>query len=74
MEQIGKTIMLIGAVIVLIGAVIWLAGDKLGWLGSLPGDIKVKKENFSFYAPITSMILLSILLSGLLWIIRKFLN
>ncbi|WP_114783776.1 DUF2905 domain-containing protein [Botryobacter ruber] len=70
--QTGKLIVIIGAVIVLIGLAVWLLGDKLNWFGHLPGDIRVERENFQFYMPITSMILLSILLSLLLWVIRRF--
>lgn len=64
--------MIIGIAIVVIGLVFWLAGDKLGWFGNLPGDIRVERENFKFFMPITSMILVSILLSLLLWVFRRF--
>ncbi|MBX0332525.1 DUF2905 domain-containing protein [Pontibacter sp. HSC-14F20] len=72
MQPIGKYIVIAGIAIVVIGLVIWLAGDKLGWFGNLPGDIRVERENFKFYMPITSMILISILLSLLLWLLRRF--
>ena len=72
MQPIGKTIVIIGAVLVLIGLVVWLAGDRFSWFGHLPGDIRVERKNMRFYAPITSMILLSIVLSLLLWLFRKF--
>ena len=64
---------LVGILIVLVGLVIWLGGDKLGWLGKLPGDIRIEKENFRFYFPITTMILLSVVLSLVVWLIRRFL-
>ena len=72
MQPIGKYIVLIGIAIVVIGLIVWLAGDKLNWFGNLPGDIRVERENFRFYMPITSMILVSILLSLLLWLFRRF--
>jgi hypothetical protein len=72
MQPIGKTIILIGVVLVVVGVVVWLFGDKFGWFGQLPGDIKVERKNVKFYAPITSMIVVSILLSLLLWAFRKF--
>ncbi|WP_162051873.1 DUF2905 domain-containing protein [Pontibacter pamirensis] len=72
MQPIGKTIVVIGVLVVVVGLVIWLAGDKFSWFGHLPGDIRVEKKNMRFYAPITSMILLSILLSLLMWLFRKF--
>lgn len=64
--------MIIGIAVVVIGLIVWLAGDKLGWFGNLPGDIRVERENFKFFMPITSMILLSIVLSLLLWLFRRF--
>ncbi|MGV3642166.1 MAG: DUF2905 domain-containing protein [Adhaeribacter sp.] len=71
MQPIGKIIMLVGLGIAFLGLLIWLSGDKLNWFGHLPGDIRVERPNFSFYAPLTSMLLLSILLSALLWLIRR---
>lgn len=72
MQQMGKYLLIIGLVVAVVGAVIWLLGDKLHWFGNLPGDIRVERENFRFYFPITTMILLSIVLSLLLWIFRRF--
>ena len=72
MQQIGKYLILIGIAIIIIGAVIYLAGNKFHWFGNLPGDIKIKRDNFSFYAPITSMLLVSAFLSFLFWLISKF--
>ncbi len=69
----GRYIMIAGAVIVLVGLIVFFFGDKLGWLGKLPGDIRVEKENFRFYFPITTMILLSLALSLLIALIKKFL-
>ncbi|MFT3825975.1 MAG: DUF2905 domain-containing protein [Chitinophagaceae bacterium] len=69
----GKYIMLIGGAIVLIGAVIWFFHDKLHWIGHLPGDIRVKRENFRFYFPFTTMLIVTILLTVIVNIIRKLL-
>lgn len=61
-----KILILLGIIIVLIG-VIWSYGGKyFYWVGRLPGDIKIEKENFKFYFPITTMILASILFSLIL--------
>ncbi|MDB5260780.1 MAG: hypothetical protein JWQ14_61 [Adhaeribacter sp.] len=68
----GKIIILVGLGIALLGLIIWLSGDKLNWFGHLPGDIRVERPNFKFYAPIVSMLLLSIFISLVLWIIRRF--
>jgi hypothetical protein len=72
MQPIGKIIILAGLVIAFLGLIIWLLGDKLNWFGHLPGDIRVERPNFKFYAPIISMLLLSIFISLLLWVIRRF--
>ncbi|GAA4438324.1 DUF2905 domain-containing protein [Pontibacter saemangeumensis] len=72
MQPIGKMIVILGVVLVVIGLVVWLAGDRFSWFGNLPGDIRVERKNMRFYAPITSMLLLSIVLSLLLWLFRKF--
>lgn len=72
MQQLGKYLLIMGLIIALAGGLIWLLGNKLHWFGKLPGDIRVERENFSFYFPITTMILLSLGISFLLWIWRRF--
>lgn len=72
-QQSGKVIILIGLAIVLVGVIWYFLGNRLHFLGRLPGDIRVERENFRFYFPVTTMILLSLLLSGLLTLIKKFL-
>ena len=71
MQPIGKLLIIGGLGIALVGVIIWLFGNKLNWFGNLPGDIRVERQNFRFYAPIVSMLLVSILLSGILWLIRR---
>lgn len=72
MQSIGKYIILIGVVIVIIGVILHFFGNNLNWLGRLPGDIRIEKENQRIYIPITSMILISIILTLIINIIRKF--
>lgn len=72
MKEIGKILMIGGAVLLAIGFLVWIGGDKLKWFGNLPGDIRVKRQHFSFYMPVVSMIILSIFLSFIFWIIRRF--
>lgn len=66
----GKYIIIIGALLVVVGLIWYFYGDKLQWIGHLPGDIHIKRDNFSFYFPITSMILLSLLVNLLLKLFR----
>ena len=70
-SETGKYIILTGVLIVLIGVIIYFFHDKLHWIGRLPGDIRIEKENFRFYFPIATMILLSLVITVLVWIFRK---
>ncbi len=72
MEQIGKTLIIIGIIIVIAGLIVYLAGNKFSWLGHLPGDINIVKENVRIFIPLTTMILISVVISIILYIIRKF--
>ena len=69
--QTGKWIILAGLLIAVIGLLIYFFHDKLGWLGKLPGDIRIERENFRFYFPFTTMLLLSLALTLLVNIIKK---
>lgn len=70
MAPVGKLLVLIGLVIVGAGVVLLLS-DKIPWLGRLPGDITVKRDNFTFYFPLATSILISVILSLLFWLFRK---
>ena len=67
----GKYIIVIGAAIILIGIIIFFFHDKLNWIGRLPGDIRIEKDNFKFYFPITTMIIASIILTGIVWLVKR---
>ncbi|MCC6290228.1 MAG: DUF2905 domain-containing protein [Chitinophagaceae bacterium] len=69
--ETGKYIIAAGICIVVAGIIIYFFHDKLHWIGRLPGDIRVEKENFRFYFPITTMIIFSLVISGILWLIRR---
>ena len=73
-SETGKWIMLFGIFILLIGVVIYFFHDKLHWLGHLPGDIRVERENFRFYFPITTMILVSVIISLIIQLVRRWLG
>ncbi|MBL7745561.1 MAG: DUF2905 domain-containing protein [Chitinophagaceae bacterium] len=67
----GKWVMIAGLFIVLAGVIIYFFHDKLHWIGRLPGDIRVEKENFRFYFPITTTILFSLLLTIITQVIKR---
>ena len=69
-DAIGKFFLLLGAFLVLLGGIMVLGGKLFG-LGRLPGDIFIQKGNFSFYFPLVTCIILSILLSVILYLIRR---
>jgi hypothetical protein len=68
MAQYGKFIVLVGLVIVGTG-VVMMFFDKIPFLGKLPGDINIRKENFQLYVPITTSVLLSVVVSLVLWLL-----
>ena len=71
MEQIGKILTVLGIILVVAGVILYFAGNKLSWIGHLPGDIHIVKDNVRIYIPVTTMILISVVLSLLLYLIRK---
>lgn len=71
MNQPGaKILIIIGGVILALGLLFYFFGDKLSWLGKLPGDIRIEKENFSFYFPLTTSILISLLVALIFKIVQ----
>jgi DUF2905 family protein len=70
MPEIGKMLVVFGAVILLLGLVLW-SGFGASWLGKLPGDIRIERGHSSFYFPIVTCIIVSILLSLLLSLFRR---
>ncbi len=70
-SETGKYIMLAGGAIVVIGIIVYFFSDKLHWIGHLPGDIRIERENFRFCFPITTMIIASVLLSVIIAVVRK---
>lgn len=70
MSDLGKSLVILGCIIAAAGVLLMLSG-KLPWLGKLPGDIYLKKENYSVFFPLTTCILISLIISLILWFIRK---
>ena len=72
MENIGKLIVGIGVLLVIVGLCLWLFADKLGWVGNLPGDIKIERPGFSLYFPFATMLMFSLILSLVMWVVGLF--
>jgi hypothetical protein len=70
LNEIGKALVIVGLGIVLVGALLW-SGIGQGWLGRLPGDLHYSKGNFRVHFPVVTCLLLSIVLTLLLWIFRR---
>lgn len=70
MSGVGRMFIVLGVIFILVGLG-FMFGDKIPFLGKLPGDILVKKERFSFYFPITTSIIISIILTILFSLFRK---
>ena len=72
MEQLGKILVSLGAVLIVVGLGLWLVGDKLNWVGRLPGDIRIDRPGFQLYAPLMTSLLVSVGLTLGLWLFNKF--
>lgn len=70
MHELGKLLFVAGVALVIVGAILWKTGG-LGGLGQLPGDIFVRKGNSTFYFPLVTCIIISIVLSLISWFFRK---
>jgi hypothetical protein len=70
--QIGKYLIGFGLLILIVGLIIFFFGEKLSWMGKLPGDIIINKPNLKIYFPVATMILLSLGINLIIWLIRKF--
>jgi len=70
MNEFGKLLVIIGLVLVVVGILLW-SGLGRGWLGRLPGDIQYSRGNFSFYFPLMTCVLVSLVLTLILWLLRK---
>lgn len=71
-QQTGKYILLVGLIIVVAGIIIYFFHDYFKWIGKLPGDIRIVKENFRFYFPLTTMIVFSIFITIIIQIFKRY--
>jgi len=70
LHPLGKVLVIIGGIIVVIG-ILMMFGNKIPYIGKLPGDIIIRKKNFTIYFPITTLILLNLILLIISWLWRK---
>jgi membrane protein implicated in regulation of membrane protease activity len=69
-NDLGRTLVLLGLLITLAGLVLVFVG-RVPWIGRLPGDIHIQRGNWSFYFPLTTSIVLSVLLTLLFWLFGR---
>lgn len=69
-SEIGKAMIVTGILLVAIGLLLTFGG-KLNFIGKLPGDIRIERENFSLFFPLGTCVLISLLLSLIIWIFRR---
>jgi Protein of unknown function (DUF2905) len=70
MPELGRTLMLLGGLLLVVGVLLTFGG-RIPWLGRLPGDIIVERRNFSFYFPLMTSIVISVILTILMMLFRK---
>jgi uncharacterized membrane protein YidH (DUF202 family) len=69
-RPLGLLLVGLGVLVIVAGLLVWTGA--LSWVGRLPGDVRIEKENVRFYFPITSMILISLVLTLILNLLRRF--
>lgn len=67
---LGKVLVLLGVILAVVGGLLMM-GAKIPWLGRLPGDILIQRRHFTFYFPLATSLLLSVLLTLLLWFLSR---
>lgn len=70
MSELGKMLVMVGLVLVIAGVLLW-SGLGRGWLGRLPGDIRYSRGDFTFYFPLMTCVLVSLVLTLILWLLKK---
>lgn len=71
-QQTGKYLLIAGLIIVAAGILIYFFHNYFKWIGRLPGDIRIEKENFRLYFPITTMIIFSLAITIIIQIFKRF--
>jgi len=70
-KNMGILLIAVGVIIVIVGLLVYFS-DRIPLIGRLPGDIRIQRENFTFYFPLATSIILSVVISLILYLIRRF--
>jgi len=70
METVGKLIISIGFLLILIGLIVLSGLDLFKWVGNLPGDIRIERNNFKLFIPLTSMLIITVILNLIIFLIK----
>lgn len=70
MTGFGKSLILLGIILVIVG-LFFSFGGRIPWLGQLPGDIYIQRERYSFYFPLTTCIVISVIITIVLYLLRR---
>ncbi len=71
MNGLGRSLIMMGLLLVVIGLIVSFAPKLPTWLGRLPGDISIKRENFSFHFPVVTCLIISAIISLIMWLLRR---
>lgn len=69
-QYIGRFLIILGILLIVVGVLLHFTG-KISWLGKLPGDIIIQRKNFTFYFPLATSILLSLILTFIFWLMSR---
>jgi uncharacterized protein HemY len=70
MPGLGKALIVVGVVLIVVGLLFSFAG-RIPWFGQLPGDIYIQRERYTFYFPLTTSVLISLVISLVLYLLRR---
>jgi uncharacterized protein HemY len=70
MPDVSRYSIAVGLLLIFIGLGYWWLGNRIHFLGKLPGDIRIERENYRIYIPITTMLLISLIIQLIIWILR----
>ncbi len=71
MNGLGRSLMVMGVILIAAGLLVSFAPKLPTWLGRLPGDITIKRDNFSFHFPLATCLIISAILSFIMWLLRR---